>query len=454
MKVLLLAMLMLIGCSCSYCQHTDHKGGAPDTRSSQMKRVESRSLNHATPRTLRDSGKELWSEPSAQRYNVPLTGAEMLLSVAYEALIDSLVSNQVSVAVVANQASIVSKASVVGKDREYVHLVDSMLHRGVKVSKIFSPEHGFRGNAEAGAHVASGVDAQTGLPVVSLYGNNKKPTVDQLKGIRLVIFDLQDVGCRFYTYISTLHYVMQACAENNIPLIVLDRPNPNDGYVDGPVMEPSCTSFVGMHPVPIVYGMTIGEYALMINGEGWLKTSRPCSLRVVKMNKSYYRHGLQLPLPIAPSPNLQNAHSVALYPSLCWFEGTNISVGRGTDSPFEQIGSPKCSLRTFSFDPHPIPGVSNNPPFNGKKCYGIDLRDSAASQQIKLGWLLSMYKTCPHDDFFLSNGFFDKLAGTPALRKQIQQGLSEEEIRRSWQPKLSQFKAIRAKYLLYDEYSK
>lgn len=366
------------------------------------------------------------------------TGADVLMDSS--PLLDSLISSQQRVAIVANQASITMKGT---------HLVDTLMRCGVKVVKIMSPEHGFRGNAEAGAHIASGIDASTGLPVVSLYGKNKKPTAEQLSDVDLVFFDLQDVGCRFYTYISTLHYVMQACAEHQIPVVILDRPNPNDGYVDGPVLESAYSSFVGMHPVPIVYGMTIGEYGQMINGEGWLKTARPCPLRVIAL-ENYY-HGKNTVLPIAPSPNLQNAHAIALYPSLCLFEGTNISVGRGTDSPFEIIGAPRCTLRHFQFTPHAIPHVSDNPPFKGTLCYGLDLRQVEVPNKLNLSWLIEMYQTTPHESFFIKNNFFDKLAGNSTLRKQIQQGLSESDIRQSWEPQLSQFKQMRVQYLLYPD---
>lgn len=371
---------------------------------------------------------------------VTVTGADRLMSSDGISMLDSLVENHVRVAVVANQASLLACGT---------HLVDTLMHCGVRVVKIMSPEHGFRGNAEAGAAVSGGVDAPTGLPVVSLYGKNKKPTAAQLSDVDLVLFDLQDVGCRFYTYISTLHYVMQACAEQQVPVVVLDRPNPNDGYVDGPVLEPSHTSFVGMHPVPVVYGMTIGEYGMMINGQGWLKTERPCHLRVVALGD--YWHGKPADLPVAPSPNLQNAHAIALYPSLCLFEGTNISVGRGTDTPFEIIGAPRCSLRQFSFTPKAIPHVSDNPPFKGQTCHGLDLRKVEPPTRFDIGWLLEMYRTTPHEDFFLKSNFFDLLAGSDKLRKQIIQGLGEEEIRHSWEPALGQFKEIRSRYLLYPD---
>ena len=321
--------------------------------------------------------------------------------------------NAGGVAVVGNQTSIVGNT----------HLVDTLLAKGICVTKIFCPEHGFRGTAAAGAHVDNSVDVKTGIPIISLYGKNKKPTPEQLADIDYVIFDLQDVGCRFYTYISTLHYVMEACAENNVPLIVLDRPNPNGHYVDGPVLDTAtCRSFVGMHPVPVVYGMTIGEYAQMINGEHWLKDGIECSLTVAAM-KGYRRDSVGYRLPVPPSPNLRNAHAIALYPSLCLFEGTNCGVGRGTDFPFERVNYSDSIL---------------------------DLRNEPAPAAFSLKYLMAMYRIAPEGNFFPKSNFFDKLAGTKELRKQIESGMSEEEIRATWQPALEHFKEIRKKYLIYD----
>ena len=322
------------------------------------------------------------------------------------------------IAVVANQTSIVGNT----------HLVDTLLSEGVHITKIFCPEHGFRGTAAAGAHVDNSIDTKTGIPIISLYGKNKKPTKEQMKGVDVVIFDLQDVGCRFYTYISTLHYVMEACAENNVPLIVLDRPNPNGHYVDGPVLDTAhYRSFVGMHPVPIVYGMTIGEYAMMINGEGWLRGGEKCDLTIVPM-QGYKRDSVGYELPVPPSPNLRNAHAIALYPSLCLFEGTHCGVGRGTDYPFEWV--------TYGSDT-------------------LDLRYEQAPVAFSLKYLMLMYnqaiKQSNNQTFFLKNNFFEKLAGNGDLRKQIESGMSEEEIRATWQPALDEFKKIRAKYLIYGE---
>ena len=355
------------------------------------------------------------------------------------------------IAVVANQSSLVGST----------HLVDSLMASGVNVVKIFCPEHGFRGNAEAGARVNSSVDAKSGLPIVSLYGKNKKPTPEQMQDVSAVIFDLQDVGCRFYTYISTLHYVMEACAENNIRCIVLDRPNPNCHYVDGPVLDKKYQSFIGMHPVPIVYGLTIGEYARMINGERWLKDSLQCDLVVVPMQN--YRRDSSYVLPVAPSPNLQTPQSILLYPSLCLFEGTNISVGRGTDTPFEIIGAPQY-LTTYGesergdepgkhirFTPRAIKGVSENPPFKGAPCRGLDLSQVKVPAKFDLTYLLWMYNHTPKDSFFKNTNGFEKLAGTDQLRQQLKAGLSEEAIRASWEPELSHYKEIRKKYLLYPD---
>lgn len=349
------------------------------------------------------------------------------------------------VAVCGNQTSMVGN----------VHLVDTLLKRGVNVVKIFCPEHGFRGNAEAGAHIASGTDPKTGLPIVSLYGKNKKPALEQLADVEFILFDLQDVGCRFYTYISTLHYVMEAAAEKGTPVVVLDRPNPNGYFVDGPVLDLKYKSFVGMHSVPVVYGMTIGEYAKMINGEGWLAGGIHCNLAVVQLQN--YTHNTRYVLPVPPSPNLPNAESIYLYPSLCLFEGTNISVGRGTTLPFQIYGAPMMNGGDYTFTPAPIRGVSENPPHNGKACRGYYLKDFATTHLdsancFNLQYLMTAYRQYTDKEHFFTNAnFFDKLAGNDQLRKQIISGVSEEEIRQSWQEDLDHFKSIRKKYLLYPE---
>ena len=368
------------------------------------------------------------------------TGAEVMMGFVETGMLDGK-----RVAVVGNQTSVV----------EGIHLVDTLLAKKVQVVKIFCPEHGFRGTAAAGAHVDNSVDPKTGIPIVSLYGKNKKPTPEQMKDIDVAIFDLQDVGCRFYTYISTLHYVMEACAENNVPLIVLDRPNPNGHYVDGPVLDTArYRSFVGMHPVPVVYGMTIGEYAQMINGEHWLKGGVKCDLWVAKM-KGYRRDNVGYELPVPPSPNLRNAHAIALYPSLCLFEGTNVSVGRGTDWPFEMMGIPLKSSTWAEYGlKFSIAGQwAHTLQFRtqkGEQYYGIKLQDIKVPAKFDLSYLLTMYSLTKKGQFFLSSNFFEKLAGNGDLRKQIESGMSEEEIRATWQPALDEFKKIRAKYLIYD----
>lgn len=353
------------------------------------------------------------------------------------------------VAVCANQTSIIDQT----------HLVDTLLSQNIQVVKIFCPEHGFRGKAEAGAHIASSTDPKTGLPIISLYGNNKKPQPEQMKDLDVVVFDLQDVGCRFYTYISTLHYVMEAAAEHHVSVIVLDRPNPNGYFVDGPVLEPKCRSFVGMHPVPVVYGMTIGEYAQMINGEHWLANNLQCDLTVIPVRN--YNHDTRYALPVAPSPNLPTEESIYLYPSLCFFEGTNISIGRGTSTPFEMYGSPTFQEGEYTFTPKPIPGVSENPPCKNQLCKGFLLTGIAkeglrkGDNQLQLDYLLTAYRLYPDKEhFFTNSAFFDKLAGTDRLRKQIADGKTAEEIRQSWKPGLDSFMLVRDRYLLYPDFSK
>ena len=331
------------------------------------------------------------------------------------------------------------------------HLLDLLLKENQQVEAVFAPEHGFRGEAEAGAKIENGRDQRTGVPVISLYGNKKKPQAADLKGIDLMIFDMQDVGARFYTYISTLHYVMEACAEQNIPLLLLDRPNPNGHYIDGPLLDTSLRSFVGMHPIPIVHGMTLGEYAQMINGEGWLAGGLRCSLQIVKLKG--YTHQTHYNLPVAPSPNLPDMHSVYLYPSTCFFEGTDISLGRGTDRPFQLVGAPWFKGGDTSFVPRSIPGKAEKPPQLGKVCVGFDygkvtLKELQHRKQIDLAPLLTFYTQSPDKQNFFTP-FFDKLAGTKMLREQIAAGMSETQIRRTWEPGLKQFAAMRQKYLLY-----
>lgn len=346
------------------------------------------------------------------------------------------------VGIVANQTSVIFK-----NDQSYTHLVDSLVSLNVSIKAVFAPEHGFRGKADAGEHIKDGMDSKTGLPIISLYGNNKKPKPEQLEDIDVLVFDIQDVGARFYTYISTLHYVMEACAELNISIIILDRPNPNGHYVDGPILEPEFQSFVGMHPIPVVHGMTIGEYAQMINAEGWLKGKITCDLLVVPMDN--YNHKKSYDLPIKPSPNLPNAHAINLYPSLCFFEGTNVNAGRGTEKQFQVFGSPDLSASTFpySYTPEPNEGAKH-PKHEGKLCYGMDLSNLEPLDQLDLSYIIKAYRHTTNQEAFF-NSFFDKLAGTKKLKQQIMDGLSNEEIRASWKEGLEVFRMKRERYLIY-----
>jgi len=344
------------------------------------------------------------------------------------------------VGVVAHQASLIPKSN------SSQHLVDFLLYNNIDIQSIFAPEHGFRGTADAGENVKDQVDPKTGIQIISLHGINKKPKVKQLNGIEIMIFDLQDVGVRFFTYLSTLHYVMEACAENDIPMIILDRPNPNLHYVDGPVMEEAYTSFLGMHPVPIVYGMTIGEYAKMINGEGWLKEGIRCKLSIIPV-KNYNRKSTY-ELSVRPSPNLPNPQSIALYPSLCLLEPTAISVGRGTDFQFQIYGHPKLPKGDFTFTPLPNFGAKN-PKLKGHLCYGKNLTKVLRPNQLELKWLIDAYNNFPKSNMFFLKGF-NKIAGNSSLKEQLISGVSEIEIRKSWKPKLKIFKRIREKYLIYN----
>lgn len=348
------------------------------------------------------------------------------------------------IAVVANQTSVIRTASGQG----HAHLVDSLLSLGIRIDRVFAPEHGFRGMQDAGEHVEDQKDPRTGLPIISLYGKNKKPTKEQLSPIDLVLFDIQDVGVRFYTYISTLHYIMEACSEAGIPLIVLDRPNPNGHYVDGPVLEPGFESFVGMHPVPVVYGMTIGEYAQMINGEKWLDQGRSCDLTVIRLKN--YDHGSKYDLPVKPSPNLPNSRAINLYPSLCLFEGTSISCGRGTEMQFQVFGSPDLPADRYPFSFTPVPNFgAKSPKHQGKLCHGADLRMEEDLDRLNLEWLIEAYAHHGDRDSFF-NSFFARLAGTDRLRESIENGVTEEEIRKQWQEDLESFRSIRSGYLLYE----
>lgn len=344
------------------------------------------------------------------------------------------------VGVVANQTSIMDNGT---------HLIDTLLSYNIDIQCIFTPEHGFRGTADEGASIASGVDAKTGISIVSLYGKNKKPTAEQLQGIDILLFDLQDVGCRFYTYISTMTYVMEAAAENDIPVIVLDRPNPNGFYVDGPVLEKENSSFVGMHCVPIVYGLTIGEYALMVNGEQWLTAGLQCDLTVIPLG-NYIRNAIYK-LPVKPSPNLPNWEAVYLYPSLCLFEGTDVSVGRGTDMPFQVYGHPAMT-NDFVFVPRTAEG-HRAPLYSDKECHGKDLSEYAHNyqnneQKLNLSWILDARKQLKDDEKFFNN-YFIKLVGIADMQQKIDSGASEDEIRSSWKSGIDNYLIIREKYLIY-----
>jgi len=344
-----------------------------------------------------------------------------------------------------NVALVVNHTSII----KNTHLVDTLLSLHVNIKKIFAPEHGFRGKADAGEKVQNEVDGKTGLPIVSLYGNNKKPTAQQLKDIDAVVFDIQDVGVRFYTYVSTMHYMMEACAENKKPLIILDRPNPNGYYVDGPVLESKFKSFVGMHPVPLVHGLTIGELALMINGEKWLDSGKVCNVKVIK--NSQYSHKDHYSLPIKPSPNLPNDLSIQLYPSLGLFEGTIMSVGRGTEFPFQVIGAPEKQFGSFTFTPKSMNGMAKNPPYENQVCYGVDLRKEKPAPTFTLIYVIDFYNKATNKEKYF-NSFFNKLAGNDLLMKQIKEGKSEEQIKHSWKAELDKFKIKRKKYLLYEDF--
>ncbi len=364
---------------------------------------------------------------------VPVPGAEQVE--LYKPLIEGK-----TVAVVANQTSMIGQT----------HLVDTLLSAGINIKEIFSPEHGFRDLADAGETIDNGKDPQTGIALISLYGSHLKPTRADLEGVDIVIFDIQDVGTRFYTYISTLHYVVEACAQNHIRCIVLDRPNPNGFYFDGNILDTAYRSFVGMDPVPVVHGMTVGEYACMLNGEGWLKDGVKCDLMVIKCKN--YTHKTFYKLPVKPSPNLPNQTSVYLYPSICFFEGTSISCGRGTSFPFQAYGSPDLPDRGFSFIPESVAGAKN-PLYKGIKCYGTDLRNAIEDNlvprpEINLDWLIEAYNDFPDKDKFFTP-YFDVLAGGPLLREQIQKGMNASQIRATWKPDLEEFSRIRDKYLLY-----
>ena len=359
-----------------------------------------------------------------------------------------------NVAIVANQTSVVQSLqraelapNVMGSKKITQHLVDYLnSKKNINVQKVFAPEHGFRGKADAAELVKDGKDAKTGLPIISLYGQNKKPTAAQLKNIDVVVFDIQDVGVRFYTYISTLHYVMEACAEAEIPVIILDRPNPNAHYIDGPTLEMEHASFIGKHPVPLVYGLTIGEYGQMINGEKWLKNRIQCDLTVIPIEN--YSHDSEYHLAVRPSPNLPNDKSINLYPSLGFFEGTTINAGRGTEFQFQRYGAPFFPKTDFSYTPKPNFGAKY-PKHRNQLCYGVDLSDRKKLSAINLEWLIDAYEKTPSTEKFFGSTFTIH-AGNTKLQQQIEQGLSAKEIRKTWQKDLESFQQIRVKYLIYD----
>ena len=339
---------------------------------------------------------------------------------------------------------LINHTSIVGE----IHLIDFLLQKGISIEKIFAPEHGFRGKADAGEKIDNEIDPKTGIPVVSIYGKNRKPTSEMLAGLDMVIFDIQDVGTRFYTYISSMHYMMEACAENEVKMIVFDRPNPNGHYIDGPIREAEFKSFVGMHPIPVVHGLTVGELARMINGEGWLEGGLKCDLQVIAMDN--YNHSDEYSLPVKPSPNLPNDHSIYLYPSLCFFEGTKMSIGRGTHFPFQVIGFPDEKFGKFSFTPESIDGMAKHPRLEGQECFGVDLRHANRPDKLDLNYVIEFYKLWEDEESFFTN-YFNTLAGTDELRKQIEEGVSEDEIRKSWLSDLEKYKSMRRRYLLYGE---
>ncbi len=346
-----------------------------------------------------------------------------------------------------NVGVIVNHTSLV----DSVHLVDFLIEHDIQVKKIFAPEHGFRGNAAAGEEITDGTDLKTGLPVISLYGENKKPKPEHLQDLDVLVFDIQDVGCRFYTYISTLHYAIEACAENKKSFIILDRPNPNGNYIAGPILDSGFQSFVGMDPIPIVHGCTVGELAMMINGEHWIESKNACALTVVPVEN--YTHSMSYSLPVPPSPNLPNDLAVKLYPSLCFFEATSVSIGRGTRFPFQVIGGTNPKLGDFTFTPKDIPGVAVNPINEGKVCYGTDLRKLDNVPQFTLKYFLDFYHQYENEKEFLTReNWLNLLAGTDDFIKKIREGKTEKEITESWQPALDNYNKMRKKYLLYPDF--
>jgi len=329
------------------------------------------------------------------------------------------------------------------------HLVDTLLSSGISIVKIFSPEHGFRGDVSDGLKIENSKDVKTGISIISLYGKNKIPTDEHLSQLDIVIYDIQDVGARFYTYISAMHYMMEACANNNVQMLILDRPNPNGDYIDGPVLDLALKSYVGMHPIPIIYGMTSGELAQMMIGEKWFRNSGNLSLKIILIQN--WNHGTKYDLPIKPSPNLPNAQAIALYPSLCLFEGTKVSVGRGTYEAFQVIGVPDSTHGRYTFTPVSIPNMSKYPLFENQKCYGLDLRNVVVKRALDLSYLIDSYKKYKDKSEFF-NAYFKKLAGTALLQQQIESGMMEAEIKATWKVDLDTFKLMRKKYLLYRDF--
>ncbi|MEN8119761.1 MAG: DUF1343 domain-containing protein [Bacteroidota bacterium] len=344
---------------------------------------------------------------------------------------------------------VVNQSSLIGDE----HLVDFLLKKKIKVQKIFAPEHGFRGDADRGEHISNEIDKKTGLPIVSIHGKNRRPTDEQIKDVDILIFDIQDVGARFFTFISSMNEVMEACAKNKKPLIVLDRPNPLGDYVDGPIRKDGFKSFVGLHQIPVVHGLTVGELAKMINGEDWLEEGRQCELTVIKMEN--YNHSIHYSLPVKPSPNLPNDLSIRLYPSLCFFEATKVSIGRGTTFPFQVVAYPNSSFGDSLFIPVDIEGMQTNPVQEGKVCYGIDLRNANPDTiKFTLKYIIDFAKKLKSvgDTLITNERWFNLLAGNDVLLQQIKDGLSEKEIKKSWEKELTEYKKMRKKYLLYDDF--
>ena len=370
---------------------------------------------------------------SVARQNTPIAGAERP-----ELYLEQLEGKRIGI--VANQTSILTQS-------QNKHVVDFLLENGLDVKRVFVPEHGFRGQADAGEKVGNSVDSKTGLPIVSLYGNNKKPKPEQIQDLDVLIFDLQDVGVRFYTYISTMHYLMEAAAENGKKVIIFDRPNPNGNYIAGPLLKKGFESFVGMHPIPVVHGLTVGELAQMINGEKWLKGGLTADLEVIPV--ANWTHETPYNLPVKPSPNLPNDIAIKLYPSTCFFEGTIVSLGRGTHFPFQVYGYPDPKFGDFTFTPVSIDGMSKKPPHQDKKCYGVDLRDESMNHQFTLKYLIDAYQKLGKGQAFFTN-YFNTLAGTDQLKKMIMDGKNEGEITASWKADLEKYKALRGKYLIYN----